>query len=176
MQTIPSLAMLAILLSLLQKIGAFPAIVALTLYALLPIVRNTLTGLEGVSPAVVEAARGIGMTSRQRLRLVEIPLAMPVIVAGVRTAAVVCVGIATLSAFIGAGGLGQFINRGLAMTNWDLILLGAVVEQAKLARGGETGANNEVVGGDAERTEEPDQASGANGVRRCQTERECRIA
>lgn len=126
LQTIPSLAMLAMLLALLQKIGAAPAIIALTLYALLPIVRNTLTGLEGVSPAVVEAARGIGMTSRQRLALVEIPLSMPVIVAGVRTAAVVSVGIATLSAFVGAGGLGQFINRGLALSNTDLILLGAL--------------------------------------------------
>jgi len=126
LQTIPSLAMLAILLAVLQKIGAIPAIIALTLYALLPIVRNTLTGLEGVSPAVMEAARGIGMTQRQRLWLVEIPLSTPVIVAGIRTAAVVSVGIATLSAFIGAGGLGQFINRGLALSNTDLILLGAI--------------------------------------------------
>lgn len=126
LQTIPSLAMLAILLVLLQKIGAIPAIIALTLYALLPIVRNTLTGLEGVSPAVMEAARGIGMTPRQQLWIVDIPLSMPVIVAGIRTAAVVSVGIATLSAFIGAGGLGQFINRGLALSNTNLILLGAI--------------------------------------------------
>lgn len=126
LQTVPSLAMLAILLALLQMIGALPAIIALTLYALLPILRNTLTGLEGVPPDVVEAARGIGMTPGQRLWLVEIPLAMPVIVAGIRTAAVVGVGIATLSAFIGAGGLGQFINRGLALSNTRLILLGAV--------------------------------------------------
>jgi osmoprotectant transport system permease protein len=126
LQTIPSLAMLAILLALLHRIGVIPALIALTLYALLPIVRNTLTGLEEVSPEVVEAARGIGMTPRQRLRIVEIPLAMPVIVAGIRTAAVVGVGIATLSAFIGAGGLGQFINRGLALSDTDLILLGAV--------------------------------------------------
>ena len=126
LQTIPSLAMLAILLAMLQKIGAIPAIIALTMYALLPIVRNTLTGLEGVSPAVIEAARGIGMTPRQRLWIVEIPLSMPVIMAGIRTAAVVSVGVATLSAFIGAGGLGQFINRGLALSNTDLILLGAI--------------------------------------------------
>jgi osmoprotectant transport system permease protein len=126
LQTIPSLAMLAILLALLQKIGALPAIIALILYALLPIVRNTLTGLESVSPAVLEAARGIGMTSRQSLWLVELPLSLPVIVAGIRTAAVVGVGIATLSAFIGAGGLGQFINRGLALSNTNLILLGAI--------------------------------------------------
>ncbi|MFQ5931094.1 MAG: glycine betaine ABC transporter substrate-binding protein [Nitrospiraceae bacterium] len=126
LQTIPSLAMLAILLALLQKIGAVPAIIALTLYALLPLVRNTIAGLEGVSPAVLEAAAGIGMTGRQRLWMVEIPLSMPVIIAGIRTAAVVGVGIATLSAFIGAGGLGQFINRGLALSNTDLILLGAI--------------------------------------------------
>jgi len=126
LQTIPSLAMLAILLALLHRIGAVPALVALTLYALLPIVRNTLAGLEGVPATVVEAARGIGMTPPQRLMLVEIPLATPVIVAGIRTAAVVGVGIATLSAFIGAGGLGQFINRGLALSNTDLILLGAI--------------------------------------------------
>ncbi len=126
LQTIPSLAMLVFLLALFQKIGVLPAIIALTVYALLPIVRNTLTGLEGVSPEVTQAARGIGMTDFQQLRMVRLPLAAPVIVAGIRTAAVAGVGIATLSAFIGAGGLGQFINRGLAMSNTKLILLGAV--------------------------------------------------
>ena len=126
LQTIPSLAMLVFLLALLQKIGAVPALVALTIYALLPIVRNTLTGLLGVSAEVMEAARGIGMTGYQQLKIVRIPLAAPVIVAGIRTAAVVGVGIATLSAFIGAGGLGQFINRGLALSNSKLILLGAI--------------------------------------------------
>ena len=125
-QTIPSLAMLAFLLAMLHRIGFLPAIIALTLYALLPIVRNTLTGLEGVSPELIEAAKGIGMSDAQQLRMVRIPLATPVIVAGIRTAAVVGVGIATLSAFIGAGGLGQFINRGLALSNTRLILLGAV--------------------------------------------------
>jgi osmoprotectant transport system substrate-binding protein/osmoprotectant transport system permease protein len=126
LQTVPSLAMLALLLATLQQIGALPAIIALTLYALLPIVRNTVTGLRGIAPDILEAARGVGMTTVQQLRLVELPLALPVIVAGVRTAAVVAVGIATLSAFIGAGGLGQFINRGLALSNTDLILLGAI--------------------------------------------------
>jgi osmoprotectant transport system permease protein len=126
LQTIPSLAMLAFLLALLHRIGALPAIIALTLYALLPIVRNTITGLEGVSPQIMEAAKGIGMTKGQRLRMVRMPLAAPVVVAGIRTAAVLSVGIATLSAFIGAGGLGQFINRGLALSNTRLILLGAV--------------------------------------------------
>ena len=126
LQTIPSLAMLAFLLALLNKIGAAPALIALTLYALLPIVRNTLTGLEGVSPQLMEAATGIGMTDYQQLRIVRIPLATPVMIAGIRTAAVVGVGIATLSAFIGAGGLGQFINRGLALSDTRLILLGAI--------------------------------------------------
>ncbi|HEX9881487.1 MAG TPA: glycine betaine ABC transporter substrate-binding protein [Hyphomicrobium sp.] len=126
LQTVPSLAMLALLLATLQQIGALPAIIALTLYALLPIVRNTVTGLRGIAPEIREAARGVGMTAAQQLRLVELPLALPVVVAGVRTAAVVGVGIATLSAFIGAGGLGQFINRGLALSNTDLILLGAI--------------------------------------------------
>jgi osmoprotectant transport system permease protein len=126
LQAVPSLAMLAILLSLIGKIGAIPAIVALTLYALLPIVRNTVTGLEGVSDQVIEAARGVGMTRWQQLRMVRIPLALPVIVAGIRTAAVIGVGIATLSTYIGAGGLGQFINRGLSLDDPRLIVLGAV--------------------------------------------------
>jgi osmoprotectant transport system permease protein len=126
LQTIPSLAMLAILLALTGKIGAVPAIIALVLYALLPIARNTFTGIQGVPPAGLEAARGLGMTDHQQLWMVKIPLALPVIVAGIRTAAVTGVGIATLSAFIGAGGLGQFINRGLALSSNNLILLGAI--------------------------------------------------
>ncbi len=126
LQTIPSLAMLAILLAATRKIGALPAMIALTLYALLPIVRNTLAGLQGVPAEAVEAARGIGMTEHQQLWMVRMPLAMPIVVAGVRTAAVIGVGIATLSAFIGAPGLGVFINRGLAMRNISLLLLGAV--------------------------------------------------
>jgi len=126
MQTVPSLAMLAILLSLIGKIGTLPAIIALVMYALLPIVRNTLTGLESIPAGVLEAAKGVGMTRGQTLRLVELPMALPVIVAGIRTAAVISVGIATLSAFIGAGGLGAFINRGLALDRPPLILLGAI--------------------------------------------------
>ena len=126
LQTIPSLAMLAILLALTGKIGAVPAIIALALYALLPIVRNTVTGIQGVSSAALEAARGLGMTNHQQLWQVKIPLALPFIVAGIRTAAVTGVGIATLSAFIGAGGLGQFINRGLALASNSLVLLGAI--------------------------------------------------
>ncbi len=125
LQTVPSLAMLAILLAAFGRIGLVPAVTALVLYALLPIVRNTLAGLDGIAPEIGEAARGIGMTEGQQLRRVQLPLAMPVILAGIRTAAVVGVGIATLSAFIGAGGLGQFINRGLALSSTTLILLGA---------------------------------------------------
>lgn len=126
LQTIPSLALLTLLLATLGKIGFLPAIIALTLYALLPIVRNTIIGIEGVPAGALEAAEGIGMTRRQRLWKVELPLAVPVIVAGVRTAAVIAVGIATLAAFIGAGGLGEFINRGLYLANYRLILLGAI--------------------------------------------------
>lgn len=126
LQTIPSLAMLALFVACLNQFGTPPALMALVLYALLPIVRNTLTGLERVPPAVMEAADGLGMTRKQRLRLVELPLAAPMIVAGIRTAAVVGIGIATLSAFIGAGGLGVFINRGLSLRNVPLILLGVV--------------------------------------------------
>lgn len=126
LQTIPSLAMLVLLLVLFGRIGVLPALVALILYALLPVVRNTLTGLDEIDPAVVEAARGVGMTTAQELRMVRLPLAAPVMAAGVRTAAVIGVGIATLSAFIGAGGLGEFINRGLALSDARLILLGAI--------------------------------------------------
>jgi osmoprotectant transport system permease protein len=125
-QTVPSLAMLAFLLALTGKIGVLPAIIALTLYAFLPIIQNTVTGLESVSPDIIEAAEGMGMTPAQEMRLVKIPLARPVIIAGIKTAAVISVGIATLSAFIGAGGLGEFINRGLSLADNRLILLGAI--------------------------------------------------
>ena len=126
LQTVPSLAMLVFLMAIYHAIGIAPALTALTLYALLPIVRNTITGLEGVNPAIMEAARGIGMTPYQQMVKVRLPLAAPVIIAGIRTAAVVGVGVATLAAFIGAGGLGEFINRGLALSNTKLILLGAI--------------------------------------------------
>lgn len=125
MQTMPSLALLAFLLPFFG-IGVTPALIALTLYALLPIVRNTYTGIQGVPDDILEAADGLGFTPGQRLRLIELPLALPVILAGIRTAMVIGVGIAALSAFIGAGGLGDFIVRGLAQTNNPLILLGAI--------------------------------------------------
>lgn len=126
LQTVPSLAMLVFLMTVIGKIGVLPALAALTLYALLPIVRNTIIGLESIPAPTIEAAQGIGMTRAQQIYLVRVPMAMPAIVAGIRTAAVVGVGIATLSAFIGAGGLGEFINRGLALSNTRLILLGAI--------------------------------------------------
>lgn len=124
-QTIPSVALLGFLLPLLG-IGVVPAIVALFLYALLPIIRNTFTGIEEVDPAVREAAKGMGMSSGQILRKVELPLAVPVIFAGIRTATVINVGIATLCALIGSGGLGEFIFRGIALNNLNMILAGAI--------------------------------------------------
>lgn len=126
LQTVPSLAMLVFLMTMFHHIGITPALTALTLYALLPVVRNTLTGLENVPESAIQAGRGLGMTEVQELCLVRLPIASPLIMAGVRTAAVVGVGIATLAAFIGAGGLGEFINRGLALSNTRLILLGAI--------------------------------------------------
>jgi osmoprotectant transport system permease protein len=126
LQTVPSLALLVFLMTISHRIGLVPALISLTLYALLPIVRNTLTGLENVPESSIVAARGIGMTTRQQLVFVRLPIASPYIISGVRTAAVVGVGIATLAAFIGAGGLGEFINRGLALSNTRLILLGAI--------------------------------------------------
>ncbi|MCC5821855.1 MAG: ABC transporter permease subunit [Phycisphaerales bacterium] len=125
-QTIPSLAMLAFLFAIYGLLGTAPAVTALVLYALLPIVLNTFTGLRGVPAQVVEAAVGVGMSGWQRLRLIELPLAAPVIIAGVRAATVLTVGIATLSTYIGAGGLGDFIARGLARNDTRLTLLGAI--------------------------------------------------
>lgn len=127
-QTVPSLALFGFLIPvpLLGGIGARTAIVALTLYALLPIIRNTFTGIVGVDRAVIEAARGMGMTDGQLLWHVEIPLSLPVILAGIRVATVISIGTATIAAAIGAGGLGTYIFRGLAMVNNNVILAGAV--------------------------------------------------
>lgn len=124
-QTIPSLALLAFLIPILG-IGVKPTIVALTIYALLPITRNTFTGLQEVPEDNIEAANGLGFTYWQRLRLVELPLALPFIIAGIRTATASTIGIATIAAFIGAGGLGDFITQGLALNSSRLILLGAI--------------------------------------------------
>jgi osmoprotectant transport system permease protein len=127
-QTIPSLALFGFLLPApwIGERADRLAILALTLYALLPLIRNTYTGIKGVDPAVVEAGRGMGMTDRQLLFQVELPLALGVIIAGVRVAAVISVGLATIAAFIGAGGLGEYIYRGVAMVNNQVILAGAI--------------------------------------------------
>jgi len=124
-QTIPSIALLGFLLPFFG-IGVTPAIIALFLYALLPIVRNTFAGIEGVDSAVIEAARGLGMTDRQVLTKVQLPIATPVIFAGVRTAMVINIGVATLCALIAAGGLGEYIFRGIAVNNVNMILAGAI--------------------------------------------------
>ena len=124
-QTIPSLALFGILIPIFG-IGFWTAITALIVYALLPIVRNTYTGIAGVDPAIREAGRGMGMTDAELLRLVELPLAAAVILAGVRVATVVSVGVATIGAAIGAGGLGVYVFRGVAVVDDTLILAGAI--------------------------------------------------
>jgi len=126
LQTVPSLALLAILIPLLGRIGTVPALVALCAYALLPIVRNTCTGLLQVPAGLRTAALALGMTRAQALRTVELPLAAPVILAGVKTAAVMSVGTATIAAFIGAGGFGERITTGLALNDNDMLLAGAI--------------------------------------------------
>jgi len=127
-QTIPSLALFGLLLPL-PWLGARAdrlAIVALALYALLPVVRNTYVGIAGISPPVREAAVAMGLTSGQLLWHVELPLALPVMLAGIRVAAVITIGVATIAAAIGAGGLGEFIFRGIAMVDNGVILAGAI--------------------------------------------------
>jgi osmoprotectant transport system permease protein len=127
-QTIPSLALFGFLLPLpwLGERAARIAIAALTAYALLPIIRNTYAGIKGLDPAVIEVARALGMTGWQRLRMVELPLSAGFILAGLRTATVTCVGIATIAAAVGAGGLGEFIFRGVASVDNRLVLAGAL--------------------------------------------------
>jgi len=127
-QTIPSLALFGFLLPApwIGERADRLAILALTLYSLLPVIRNTYTGIKGVDRSVIEAGRGMGMTGSQLLFQVELPLAMGVIVAGVRVATVISIGLATIAAAIGAGGLGEFIFRGLAMVSNQVILAGAI--------------------------------------------------
>jgi osmoprotectant transport system permease protein len=127
-QTIPSLALFGFLIPVpwIGGVGASTAIVALSLYALLPILQNTCTGIMGVDPAIIESARGMGMTPRQVLWQVQLPLAAPVLLAGIRVATVLCIGVTTIAAAIGAGGLGVFIFRGVAMVNNQVILAGAI--------------------------------------------------
>jgi osmoprotectant transport system permease protein len=127
-QTIPSLALFGFLIPIpfIGGIGKRTAIVALVLYALLPILRNTYVGLSGIDPAVLEAAEAMGMTPAQILFRVRFPLALSVILAGIRTATIITIGIATIGAAIGAGGLGTFIFRGVALVSDSLILAGAI--------------------------------------------------
>lgn len=126
LQTVPALALLALLIVLGSGIGKRPAMIALFLYALLPILRNTYAGITGVDSFIKKAARGMGMTDMQVLLQVELPLAFRVIWAGIRTTAVIVVGSAPLAALVGGGGLGDFIVQGMAMLRDELILLGAV--------------------------------------------------
>jgi osmoprotectant transport system permease protein len=131
LMTIPSIALFGIMLPVLslidQGLGKVPAIVALILYSQLPIIRNTYTAIKNVPPELVDAGRGLGMSEWQRLREVEIPLAVPVILAGLRTAAVMNIGIAAIAAYIGAGGLGVFIQQGIGRVYEEMIVAGAIL-------------------------------------------------
>jgi osmoprotectant transport system permease protein len=128
--TIPSIALFGLMIPVLSKfgqgIGYVPAVIAVLLYSQLPIIRNTYTAITNVDPALREAARGMGMTSLQRLRKVEIPLAIPVIMAGIRSAVVLNIGIMAIAAYIGAGGLGVFISQGISQTDPRQLVTGAV--------------------------------------------------
>lgn len=128
--TIPSIALFGIMIPLLSPfghgIGYVPAVIAVLLYSQLPIIRNTYTAITNVDPALREAARGMGLTTWQRLRRVEIPLSLPVIMAGVRTAVVLNIGITAIAAYIGAGGLGELISRGISQTDPRQLVAGAV--------------------------------------------------
>jgi len=128
--TVPSIALFGIMIPILsligQGIGWLPAVVAVFLYSQLPIIRNTYTAIDNVDPALREAARGMGMRPFQRLRDVEIPIAVPVILAGVRTAVVINIGITAIAAYIGAGGLGTFISRGISQSDPRQLITGAI--------------------------------------------------
>ncbi len=128
--TIPSIALFGLMIPILSVIGHgigyLPAVIAVLLYSQLPIIRNTYTAINNVSPALREAARGIGMSPVQRLKMVEIPLAIPVIMAGVRTAVVMNIGVMAIASYIGAGGLGVFISRGISQSDPRQLILGAI--------------------------------------------------
>src|SRR5690625_3348017 len=128
--TIPSIALFGIMIPILstigQGIGFLPAFIALVLYSQLPIIRNTYTGINNIDPNIRDAANGIGMSTFHRLIKVEIPIAMPLIMAGIRTATVLNIGIGAIAAFIGAGGLGVLINQGISRTNTTMIIVGAI--------------------------------------------------
>ena len=129
--TIPSIALFGLMLPILslvgQGLGKVPAIIALVLYSQLPIIRNTYAGIQNVPRDLVEAGKGLGMNKWTRLKEVEIPLSIPVIIAGLRTAAVMNIGIAAIAAYIGAGGLGVFIQQGIARVYEEMIIAGAVL-------------------------------------------------
>lgn len=131
LMTTPSIALFGIMIPLLsligQGLGKVPAVTALVLYSQLPIIRNTYTAIQNVPSETVDAARGLGMGTCRRLREIEIPLAIPVIIAGLRTAAVMNIGIAAIAAYIGAGGLGVFIQQGIARVYGEMILTGAIL-------------------------------------------------
>jgi osmoprotectant transport system permease protein len=128
--TIPSIALFGIMIPVLSLIGHgigyVPAVIAVLLYSQLPIIRNTYTAINNVNPALREAARGIGMSHNQRLRQVEIPLAVPIIMAGIRTAVVLNIGVMAIAAYIGAGGLGTFISRGISQSDPRQLIVGAI--------------------------------------------------
>lgn len=124
-QTLPSLALFGLIIPILG-IGYKPSVFVLFLYALLPIIKNTYLGISGVDPAVIDAGKGMGMTDSQILRMVEIPLSLPVIMGGIRISTVINIGTATLAALIGAGGLGDMIFKGISLNNSNMILAGAI--------------------------------------------------
>ena len=124
-QTLPSLALFGLIIPIMG-IGFKPAIFVLFLYALLPIIKNTCIGISSIEPSIIEAGRGMGMTKTQILKMVEIPLALPIIMGGIRISTVINIGTATIAALIGAGGLGDFIFKGISMGNNNLILAGAI--------------------------------------------------
>lgn len=128
-QTIPSIALFGFLLPIVG-IGVKPTVIALVLYALLPIVRNVYTGIIEVNQSTVDAGKGMGMTNTQILWMIELPLALPVIMAGIRTATITTIGVTTIAAFVGAGGLGEIIFRGVSMMRTELILAGAIPSAA----------------------------------------------
>jgi osmoprotectant transport system permease protein len=141
-QTIPSIALFGLLIPILalvdRGIGAVPATIALVLYAILPIVRNTYVSLGSIPPTSIDAARGLGMTERQMIVRVALPLAAPGVIAGVRTAATMSIGVAAIAAYIGAGGLGLFIARGIT-TGWNAMTIAGAVGVIVLALGIELG-------------------------------------
>ena len=124
-QTIPALGVVALSFTFLG-LGKKPTILAITIYALFPVLNNTIAGIESVDESAVRAGRGMGMTQLQRLRRIELPRALPVIFAGIRTSTVLCVGVAYIGVFVGAGGLGQYIQTGLTSVNFDIMLAGAI--------------------------------------------------